>query len=54
MTGRVDFSCLPADLARLYAGAADPEQLALVVEPAATEFRRWLLDQPQPTWVGAA
>jgi hypothetical protein len=51
---RVDFSVLPADLAALYAGADEPEQLALPVEPAETEFKRWLLEQPQPRWVDAA
>jgi hypothetical protein len=54
MTGRVDLSMLPADLAAFYAGACDPEQLALPVEPAETEFKRWLESQPQPDWMDAA
>jgi len=28
------------------------EQLELPVEPAATTFRRWLEQQPQPAYIG--
>jgi hypothetical protein len=66
MTGRVDLSVLPEDLARLY---AEPEmlhacniptqvgisdQLELPVESAAHEFRRWLQAQPQPSFITEA
>ncbi|HEX3332580.1 MAG TPA: hypothetical protein VHS27_21855 [Gaiellales bacterium] len=64
---RLDFSVLPDDLARLYAGECvtqnglgytptDPveDQLELLVDDAATEFRRWLEAQPLPEWMDVA
>jgi len=51
---RPDFSVLPPDLAALYSGAVEPEQLVLPVESAVDEFKRWLLEQPLPEWMDAA
>lgn len=60
---RVDLSVLPADLAALYGGVVPDlertearsdlgaHQLVLPVEPAEHEFRRWLLEQPQPSFI---
>lgn len=44
---------LPADLAALYSEQPDPEQeqLAIPVETAEDEFRRWLDAQPCPDWM---
>jgi hypothetical protein len=53
-TRHVDFNVLPADLAALYSGAREPEQLAPPLDDAATEFKRWLEAQPLPEWMDAA
>ncbi len=51
---RPDFSILPDDLAALYSGEREPEQLTLPVESAEGDFRRSLEAQPLPEWMDAA